>query len=356
MKNKLRKSIIFANAINEGLEIALSENKKVYVMGLGVPDPKGIFGTTINLQKKYGKERVMDMPLSENGMTGVAIGTALGGLRPVITHQRVEFALLSIEQIVNQAAKWYYMNAGQLSVPLVIRLIIGRGWGQGPQHAQSLESWFSHIPGLKVVSPSTPFDAKGLLISSIKDENPVIFFENRWLHNTFGKVPQTSYSIPLGKAKIVKKGKDLTIISHSYMLLEALKCYNFFKERGVNIEVLDLRTLRPLDKISIVNSVKKTGRALVIDNGWLQYGISSEILSVIIEDAFKFLKSKPVRIGIEDVPCPSTRALSNYYYPRTIDIAKKINSMLKLKINLDPLKFSPDMHLDIPDPNFKGPF
>ena len=209
-------------------------------MGLGVPDPKGVFGTTKDLINKFNNDRVMDMPTAENGMTGIAIGTALGGLRPVIIHQRVEFALLSIEQIVNQAAKWYYMNAGQLSVPIVIRLIVGRGWGQGPQHAQNLESWFSHIPGLKVVSPSTPFDAKGLIISSINDDNPVIFFENRWLHNTFGPVPKEYYDVPIGKAKVVLKGSDITIFSHSYMLLESLKCANHFRKNKIHIIVFFL--------------------------------------------------------------------------------------------------------------------
>mgnify|MGYP001393963656 CR=1 FL=1 len=354
--NNNRNKIEFFKAINEGLDLSLKSNSKVYLMGLGVPDPTGIFGTTLGLQKKYGKGRVMDMPLSENAMTGVAIGTALGGLRPVISHQRVEFALLSIEQIVNQAAKWFYMSAGQNSIPLVIRLIVGRGWGQGPQHAQNLESWFSHIPGLKVVSPCYPYDAKGLLISSIKDNNPIIFFENRWLHNTFGKVPKESYSIELGKAKTVLKGKDITIISHSYMFLEALKCAKFFRQNGISVELIDLRTLRPLDKSSIIKSVKKTGRVIVVDNGWLQFGVSSEIISIIVENIFGYLKTKPARLGMVDTPCPSTRGLANHYYPRAIDIANKINNMLKTNIVTSPLKLPINTHLDIPDPKFKGPF
>ena len=210
----------YANAIKEATDFCLEVDQSVLVIGLGVPDPKGIFGTTIGLQDKYGVDRVMDMPLAENGMTGVVIGASLNGYRPILTHQRVEFALLSIEQIVDQAAKWFYMNAGQQNVPIVIRLIIGRGWGQGAQHSQSLESWFAHIPGLKVVMPSNAYDAKGLLISSVEDNNPVIFIEHRWLHNTIDYVPTGGYKVPIGKAKVAREGKDVTIIAHSYMVLE----------------------------------------------------------------------------------------------------------------------------------------
>mgnify|MGYP003324802233 CR=1 FL=1 len=219
------------------------------------------------------------MPLAENGMTGVMIGASLNGFRPILTHQRVEFALLSIEQIVNQAAKWFYMNAGQQSVPIVIRLIIGRGWGQGPQHAQSLESWFAHIPGLKVVMPSNAYDAKGLLISSISDDNPVIFFEHRWLHNTIDRVPQEGYRVPIGRARIVRKGTDVTIVSHSYMVLESIRCADRLKMYGISVEVLDLRSLRPLDTEAILDSVGKTGRLVVADNGWVSFGVSAETVS-----------------------------------------------------------------------------
>ena len=178
------------------------------------------------------------------------------------------------------------MNAGQQNVPIVIRLIIGRGWGQGAQHSQSLESWFAHIPGLKVVMPSNAYDAKGLLISSIEDNNPVIFIEHRWLHNTIDYVPEDGYRVPIGEAKVVKEGKDISIIAHSYMVLEAIKCSEVLESQGISIEVVDLRSIRPLDAITIINSVTKTKRLIVADNGWVHFGVSAEIISVVAENIF----------------------------------------------------------------------
>jgi len=193
----MNREIKFYEALNEALDQCMAAEPSVYVMGLGVPDPKGIFGSTLGLQDRYGPGRVMDMPVAENGMTGVAIGSALAGMRPVMTHQRIDFALLALEQLVNQAANWHYMFAGKMKIPLVIRMIVGRGWGQGPQHSQNLHTWFAHVPGLKVVMPATPYDAKGLLISSIEDDNPVIFIEHRWLYNITGFVPGNMYRVQL---------------------------------------------------------------------------------------------------------------------------------------------------------------
>ena len=350
------REIKYSDAILEATDFCLGNDPSVIVAGLGVPDPKGIFGTTSGLQEKYGDHRVMDMPLSENGMTGIITGASLNGFRPILTHQRVEFALLSIEQIVNQAAKWFYMNAGQQNVPIVIRLIIGRGWGQGPQHAQSLESWFAHIPGLKVVMPSNSYDAKGLLISSVEDDNPVIFLEHRWLHNTFDNVPSEGYRVPIGKARLARKGSDVTIVSHSYMVLEAIRCADVLKTKGISVEVLDLRSIRPLDTDAILNSVKKTGRLVVADNGWVHFGVSSEIISIVTENIFDMLICAPVRIGLNDSPSPSTRALANHYYPRAINIAKVICKMLDKNVDLNILFPKTDTPLDVPDPSFRGPF
>jgi len=346
----------YAKAINEATDFCLKTDQSVLVIGLGVPDPKGIFGTTTGLQDKYGSERVMDMPLAENGMTGVIIGASLNGYRPILTHQRVEFALLSIEQIVDQAAKWFYMNAGQQNVPIVIRLIIGRGWGQGAQHSQSLESWFAHIPGLKVVMPSNAYDAKGLLISSIEDNNPVIFIEHRWLHNTIDYVPEDGYRVPIGQARVVKEGKDISIIAHSYMVLEAIKCSEVLESQGISIEVVDLRSIRPLDAITIINSVTKTKRLIVADNGWVHFGVSAEIISVVTENIFEKLLSAPERIGMNNSPSPSTRALANNFYPRSIDIARIACRMLKKTVDLRNLFPKSGMLEDIPDPAFNGPF
>src|SRR4030042_4368225 len=215
-----------AQAILEATDQCMAEDSSVYIMGLGVTDPKGVFGTTLGLEAKYGK-RVLDMPVAENGMTGVAIGSALIGMRPIMTHQRIDFMLLSFDQIINNAAKWHYMFGGKMKVPLTIRLLIGRGWGQGPQHSQSLHALFTHIPGLKVVMPFTPYDAKGLLVSAVRDDNPVMYIEHRWLHNITGEVHAENYTVPLGKARIVKEGSDITIAASSYMVLEAMKAADY---------------------------------------------------------------------------------------------------------------------------------
>jgi pyruvate dehydrogenase E1 component beta subunit len=204
--NLVSRDITYAQAIREGLDNAMDRDSSVIVIGEGVPDPKAIFNTTAGLREKYGAQRVFDMPLSENGVTGICIGAALSGMRPVMIHQRIDFALLAMDQLVNNAAKWHYMFNGKASVPLVVRVIVGRGWGQGPTHSQNLQAWFAHIPGLKVVMPASAEDAKGLLLASIFDENPVLFLEHRWLHNLSGTVPEESFQIPIGNARIVRHG------------------------------------------------------------------------------------------------------------------------------------------------------
>lgn len=346
----------FFQAVHEALDLCLDRYPSVYVMGLGVPDPKGVFGTTLGLQEKYGAERVLDMPTAENGMTGIAIGSALVGMRPVMTHQRVDFALLAMEQIVNQAAKWHYMFGGRARVPLVIRLIIGRGWGQGTQHSQSLQSWFAHVPGLKVVMPATPADAKGLLISSIEDDNPVLFFEHRWLHNIAGPVPPGLARTPLGKARVARPGRDLTIVSVSHMTLEALRAAEALARDGVSAEVVDVRTLRPLDRATILASVRKTGRLIVADTGWPTAGFSAELLALVAESAFADLKAAPQRVAQADCPMPSTPALANACYPRHYDIAALARRMLGRRPIRRPGRPPAAAPLDIPDDSFRGPF
>ena len=237
MPNAPKRELKYFQAIHEALDLCLEKDSSVYVMGLGVPDPKGVFGTTVGLQKKFGEGRVMDMPTSENAMTGVAIGAALTGMRPVLVHQRIDFALLAMDQMVSQAAKWHYMFGGKMNVPIVIRMLVGRGWGQGPQHSQSLQAWFAHIPGLKVVMPATPFDAKGMLIASIEDNNPVIFIEHRWLHGVADAVPEAYYTVPIGKARVMRSGTDVTIVGTSYMALESLRAADILKDEGVSAEV-----------------------------------------------------------------------------------------------------------------------
>jgi pyruvate/2-oxoglutarate/acetoin dehydrogenase E1 component len=346
----------FLEAIREALDLCLAADPAVYVMGLGVPDPKGTFGTTLGLGDKYGADRVLDMPVAENGMTGIAIGSALAGMRPVMVHQRLDFALLAMEQIVNQAAKWHYMFDGRTRVPLVIRLIVGRGWGQGPQHSQSLQSWFAHVPGLKVVLPATPADAKGLLISSIEDDGPVIFIEHRWLHNTHGQVPEGMHRVPLGRAHVIRQGKDVTIVASSHMTIEALHAAELASEAGIDVEVVDLRTLRPLDMDTVLTSVRKTGRLIVADTGWKSFGASAEIVARVAEEALDSLKSPPLRIALPDCPVPTAASQANLLYPGAGDIVRAIGSLCGRPLDELVAKARPATPLDVPDPTFLGPF
>lgn len=350
---KLNRVIKYSEAIRESLLQSMNKNKKIILMGLGITDPKGVFGTTVGLERIFGADRVLETPTSENAMTGIAIGASIQKFPVVLTHQRVEFSLLSMEQIINQAAKWFFMSAGQKSIPIVIRLIIGRGWGQGPQHSQSLEVLFSHIPGLKVICPSNAYDAKGLLNASIIDPNPIIFFEHRWLHDTTSYVPSKFYLEDLNKAKVIKKGTMITLISFSYGVISCIKSFNFLKKNNISAEILDLRVLNPIDKKTILKSVKKTGRVIIVDNGWTTYGVSAEIMSLISENIFPFLKEQPYRIGNKQTSMPSTRFLAKYCYINEYDICKLTAKILKKNINLNEL----DKYVkDVPDNNFRGPF
>jgi pyruvate/2-oxoglutarate/acetoin dehydrogenase E1 component len=345
----------YATAINEALHLAMQIDESVICYGLGVTDPKAVFGTTEKLEARFGPKRVFDTPTSENAMTGIAIGAALNGIKSVVTHQRVDFFLLAMDQLVNGAAKWHYMFGGQNSVPITIRLIIGRGWGQGPTHSQNLQAWFSHIPGLKVVMPSTPEDAKGLLLSAIFDPNPVIFLEHRWLHNTVGEVPQGDFRIPIGKAKLVKTGIDITLVAMSYMTIEALHAANYLQQKGISCEVIDLRSIKPLDWDMVIESVNKTGRLLVLDSGFTTGSVAGEIIARITIELFKVLKSAPARLAMPDVPEPTSFALTKGFYITAADVATKVLEMLgknkQIKVDLS----EPIPH-DIPGNWFKGPF
>ncbi|HSX24718.1 MAG TPA: transketolase C-terminal domain-containing protein [Candidatus Andersenbacteria bacterium] len=357
-----RKRIINgAAAIREAIDQSMKKDSSVFIVGEGVPDPKGVFGTTLGLRKKYTKNRVWDMPLSENAMTGTVIGAAISGMKPILVHQRLDFALLSLDQIINNAAKWFYMFGGQQSVPLVIRMIIGHGWGQGAQHSQNLQALFAHIPGLKVVMPSQPSDAKGLLIASIQDPNPVIFLEHRWIHNATGDVPKKLYATPLGKANITKKGSDITIISSSYMALEALRAAQLLESLNISAEVVDLRTISPLDEATIIRSIKKTGRLLVVDSAWTNGGIAGEIITRVVTKHMSLLKTMPARIGLPNLPTPSSPGLTKYYYPNietimrsVCDVLKKDSSPIKKILAEDP-SLAAVSH-DVPNASYMGPF
>ncbi|MEI7682432.1 MAG: transketolase C-terminal domain-containing protein [Betaproteobacteria bacterium] len=352
----MNRQLKFSEAIREATDQAMARDPSVYIVGLGVPDPKGIFGTTLGLQEKYGATRVQDMPLSENAMTGVVLGSALAGMRPIITHQRMDFVLVAMEQMVNQAAKWHYMFGGKARAPLVVRMIVGRGWGQGPQHSQSLQAWFAHVPGLKVVMPTTAYDAKGLLGSAIEDNNPVIYIEHRWLHGISDEVPEAYYTVPLGAARVMREGSDVTIVGTSYMALEALRAAESLRQDGISAEVIDLRTIRPWDVETVLSSVRKTGRLVVTDTAGAAFGVSAEIVAVVLEREFVSIRTAPVRVALPDHPCPTSPALSNRYYPCAGHIVCEVKRMMGMDATLDAPLLAQHRKLDVPDATFKGPF
>ena len=346
------RELSYSAALREATEFCMDEDRRVILMGLGVSDPKAVFGTVEGLLERFGPNRVIEVPTSEAANAGIAVGAALSGLRPIMVHQRVEFALLSIDAMVTQSANWHFMTAGHQKIPSVTRLIIGRGWGQGPQHSQSLESWFAHIPGLKVVAPATPSDAKGLFIESCRDDTPVVFLESRWVHSTVGPVPTGPYSTSIGKAKIVREGSDLTIIAYSFATVEALLAADALAAQGVSAEVIDLRSLRPLDIGTVIESVGRTQRMLCADLGWSEFGISSEVISQVAMAGIP-LKSPPRRCGVAAAPIASTPALANASYPGVRGIFSGAMTLLG-RPSIDD-KSIPDVQ-DIPHPSFVGPF
>lgn len=322
------RKLSYVAAIREALELALTHDERVFIMGQGVDDPSGMFGITLDLHKKYGEDRVFDTPLSENALTGVAIGAALSGMRPVYMHNRPDFLLLAMDQIVNHASKWSYMFGGCVHVPIVIWATVGRGWGGGAQHTQTLQGLFNHVPGLRLVMPSRPYDAKGLLITAIADNNPVIIIEHRWLLRLTGYVPEGLYSIPFGRGVIRKAGKDITIVAISYMVVEALLAAQELQQEGIDVEVIDPRTLKPLDEEIILNSVKKTGRLLVADTGWKTGGVSAEIATVVAEKGFGYLKAPVRRVASLDIPTPASYVLESKFYAGKADIVSQCREIL----------------------------
>lgn len=357
-----RQEITFAHAVRGGLGEAMRRDPEVLLMGEGIDDPSAFWGTTKGLAAAHGMDRVIEMPISELGMTGIAIGAAMNGARPVINLQRVEFALLAVEQIVNNAGKAYFASNGLHTAPITMRMIIGRGWGQGPQHAQSLESMFAHFPGLKVVLPSFPDDAKGMLCASVADNNPVLFIEHRWLHYARGSVDDGYYETPLDGPRTVRTGQDVTLVTSSFMTLEAVRAVDLLARFGISVELVDLRVIRPLNIEPIRDSVHKTGRLICVDLGWSLYGVASEIVSQIAESSFDRLAHPPVRIGPAPYPTPSSRGLIGNYYPSAKNIVDAVMIMLEVGNDdrgriIDALSQEVGtVPIDVPDPAFKGPF
>lgn len=358
----MNRIISLGAAIREGIIEVAVRDSSVLILAEGVSDPSSVYGTTAEIGKFIDAKRIIEMPVSENGLCGVAVGAAMMGKRPIISFHRVEFALLAMEQIINNAAKTHYISNGQHKVPLVIRMIVGRGWGQGPEHSQSMEAVFSHFPGLKVIMPTYPGDGKGMMIAAVEDNNPVLIIEHRWCHYAMGHVPEGYYKESLDGPREVCHGKDVTIVATSYMTLEAVRAVEGLNKMGITATVFDLRILRPLNLQKIYESVHLTGRLLTIDTGFKKFGIGAEIVSEVTENCFNALKSPPLRLGLPDHPTPSSRGSIPGFYTDSIIILKCLCKMLG--IHEDKIRDAEselfaqrkDLPIDVPDPFFKGPF
>lgn len=347
----MTRKLSYVEAIQEGTAQEMRRDPNVIVFGLDVDDPKRIQGTTKGLVEEFGHERVFGTPLSEDAMTGAAIGMALSGLRPIHIHIRMDFLMLAMNQLINIAAKASYMYGGQVHVPLVVRSMIGKSWGQGAQHSQGLYAYFMHVPGLRVIAPTTPYDAKGGLITSIRDDNPVMYIEHRILHFQTGQVPEETYTIPY-KARVTQSGTDITLVGISYMQIECQRAHHYLSDIGISAEVIDPIWLTPLDIDTIVESVKKTRRLLVVDNGWTTCGASAEIILQVIEYLKGDLDIQIARLGFANTTCPPSPPLEHLYYPNERTIASKARDMIAGKA----LNWLPEQRDDLRGIEFKGPF
>jgi pyruvate/2-oxoglutarate/acetoin dehydrogenase E1 component len=331
--------IKYAEAIKEATQQILESDPKSFIMGLGVP--QGAAGTVVGLKDLF-PTRVLDTPTSEAALTGLAVGAAISGLHPMVYHERVEFSLLASDQIFTQAAKWNYMFGGGNPVPLVLRIAIGRQWGNGPQHSQALYSLFGAVRGLKVVIPSTPEMMKGLLIAAIRDPNPVIILEPRWLYQVKQHVPTEMFEVPLDKARIVKPGKDITVVAYGDAFVDSLEALKLLPQ-DIDVELIDLVSINPVDYETITNSVAKTGRLLTVDSTNGAFSIGSEIIAKVAQNPIG-LMYKPEAVAAPDVPVPTSPALSEFWYPNKIDIANKILKMFE-KPTLDKTLSFEELHL-----------
>ena len=327
MPEPAERIITFSQAVNEALAQEMRREKTVFIIGEDVAEAGTPFKVLSGLVEEFGTERVLDSPISESGFTGIGVGAAMTGMRPVVDIMFGDFMTITMDQIVNQAAKIHYMSGGKLKVPMVVRTNLGASRRSAAQHSQSLHVWLSHIPGLKVVLPSTPYDAKGLLKTAIRDENPVVIFEDKMMFQDKGNVPEDDYTIPFGVADIKKEGTDITLIGTSSMVQTALEAADILAEKDISVEVIDPRTVMPLDKKTLIDSAIKTSRVIVIDEGYDSYGVTAEIASVIAEGAFYHLEAPVKRIGAMDVPIPFSPVLEDLTVPNAgmvVEMAEKL--------------------------------
>ncbi len=324
----MSRQLSYAKAILEATDQAMSLSDKVVVLGQLVDTKSGIFGTTTGLVDKYGPERVQDFPVAENLMTATAMGAALTGLRPLICHQRLDFMIYSLDAIVNWLALWRFKSNGKSAMPVTIRTIVGKGWGQGPQHSKSLHTWFAHIPGLRVAMPATAYDAKGLLLESLFSESPAIFVEGRGLYSMTDDVPEAPYRVRFGEAAIRRPGKDVTLVALGNMVPLALRAAATLEKEGVDVEVIDPRTIAPLDRKTLCDSAFKTGRLVVADPSWHSFGAAGEIITTVVENLGDKLKAKPARVTLPDSHTPMSMKLEPEYYPDDTDIVAAVRRTL----------------------------
>lgn len=329
MPETLERTITFAEAIREALAEEMRRDSRVIILGEDVAEAGTPFKVLSGLVEEFGKSRVIDTPISEAGFTGVAVGAAMTGMRPIADIMFGDFLTLTMDQLVNQAAKIHYMSGGKLKVPMVLRTTMGAARRSAAQHSQSLHVWLGHVPGLKVVLPSTPYDAKGLLKTAIRDDNPVIFVEDKMMFRLEGPVPSDDYTIPFGVADIKRSGTDVTIVATSSMVQTALGAARLLEGEGISAEVIDPRTISPLDRDTIVESVKKTSRAVVIDEGHLQYGVTAEIAAVIADQAFYYLDAPVRRLGAMDVPVPFSPPLEDVTVPTEAAVADVVRGLFR---------------------------
>jgi acetoin:2,6-dichlorophenolindophenol oxidoreductase subunit beta len=327
------RTLSYAEAIREAMAIALESDPAVILMGEDIGVYGGAFQVTLDLIDRFGPDRVMDTPISELGGAGVAVGAAMTGLKPIFEFQFSDFAALAMEQIVNQAAKMRYMLGGEASVPVVFRMPAGSGTGAAAQHSQSLEAWFGHVPGLKVVQPSTPEDAKGLLLAALADPDPVLIFEHKLLYKMKGEVPAGHYTTPIGKALVRRSGADVTIVAGAIMVHRALEAAESLATEGIQAEVIDLRSIRPIDHVTILESVRKTGRLLIVYEGVKSYGVGAEISAMVAEsDAFDFLDAPIMRLGGAESPIPYNPDLERAAVPQTANIEDAARKLVRAQV------------------------